>query len=89
MLGHAPSRFICRRCARGRARYSDLSSAPKAAKLTNRRLISVQGQDAAHFLQGLTTNNIRPEQTSGTYSAFLTAQVCVRANPRICLVLPY
>ncbi|KAI9887258.1 MAG: ccr4 associated factor [Watsoniomyces obsoletus] len=77
MLGRTPSRFICHQCAKGRRRYSDLPSStspPKAAKLTNRRLISVQGQDAAHFLQGLTTNNIRPEQTSGFYSAFLTAQ---------------
>ena len=52
-----------------------------AAQLSNRRLISVHGQDAAHFLQGLTTGNLRPEQTRGLYSAFLTAQVS-RGPPR-------
>ncbi|KAI9790750.1 MAG: ccr4 associated factor [Peltula sp. TS41687] len=46
----------------------------KAAKLTNRRLISIHGADSAQFLQGLTTNTIDPRSTRGYYSAFLTAQ---------------
>ncbi|KAI9816769.1 MAG: mRNA-decapping enzyme subunit 2 [Pycnora praestabilis] len=45
-----------------------------AAKLTSRRLLALHGQDAPHFLQGITTNNIRSGQTSGIYSAFLNAQ---------------
>ncbi|KAI9759014.1 MAG: hypothetical protein M4579_002677 [Chaenotheca gracillima] len=45
-----------------------------AAKLVNRRMIALHGHDASHFLQGLTTNNIRPGQTTGLYSAFLNAQ---------------
>ena len=47
------------------------------AHLTNRALISVQGRDAAHFLQGLTTSNIKTSTASsqlGFYSAFLNAQ---------------
>lgn len=50
------------------------------ARLTTRRLISLHGHDAPHFLQGLTTQNIpsfgSPEIHSGTqgfYSAFLNA----------------
>ncbi|KAI9849549.1 MAG: ccr4 associated factor [Thelocarpon superellum] len=52
------------------------TSPPSAgtAKLTHRRLISVKGQDAAHFLQGLTSNNIRADQTTATYACFLNAQ---------------
>lgn len=45
-----------------------------AAKLTNRRLISVHGIDAPKFLQGIVTANVRPESRSGFYTAFLTAQ---------------
>lgn len=44
------------------------------ALLPTRRLISLRGQDASHFLQGLTTQNIPSRYTnSGFYSAFLNA----------------
>ncbi len=44
------------------------------ARIPTRRLISLRGQDASHFLQGLTTQNI-PSQfpNSCLYSAFLNA----------------
>ncbi|KAK4505717.1 hypothetical protein PRZ48_003682 [Zasmidium cellare] len=45
-----------------------------AARLTNRRLISLIGNDAPKFMQGIITNNVRPDSTSGFYAAFLTAQ---------------
>ncbi|KAI9829528.1 MAG: ccr4 associated factor [Phylliscum demangeonii] len=45
-----------------------------ACKLTNRRLIAVQGLDATNFLHGITTNSIDPGQRTALYSAFLTAQ---------------
>jgi hypothetical protein len=51
-----------------------------AAKLSTRRLIAIHGQDAPHFLQGITTNNIRPGQTKGLYSTFLTATVSFPAE---------
>lgn len=47
------------------------------ALLRSRRLIELQGQDAARFLQGLTTANIpsvNPIQPNAIYSAFLNAQ---------------
>ncbi|KAF2774056.1 Aminomethyltransferase folate-binding domain-containing protein [Teratosphaeria nubilosa] len=44
-----------------------------AAKLTNRRLISLHGEEAPKFLQGIITNNVRAESRSGLYAAFLTA----------------
>jgi folate-binding protein YgfZ len=44
-----------------------------AAKLTTRRLISLHGPEAPKFLQGIITNNLRPDSRSGFYSAFLTA----------------
>ncbi|KAL8987703.1 MAG: hypothetical protein Q9177_003119 [Variospora cf. flavescens] len=49
------------------------------AHLSNRALISINGQDAAHYLQGLTTANIKTSPSSsssqsGFYSAFLNAQ---------------
>ncbi|MCJ1376977.1 ccr4 associated factor [Xylographa soralifera] len=54
------------------------------AHLTNRALISLIGQDASRFLQGLTTANIPPtsvtapsiaaEKSAAIYSAFLNAQ---------------
>ncbi|KAI9837284.1 MAG: hypothetical protein M1819_000358 [Sarea resinae] len=76
----APS--VCLRCL-ARRNYSS-STKPSAlpphplssgaTKLSNRRLIALHGQDASRFLQGITTNNIRPGQTTGFYSAFLNAQ---------------
>ncbi|KAF2161273.1 hypothetical protein M409DRAFT_69879 [Zasmidium cellare ATCC 36951] len=45
-----------------------------AARLTNRRLISLIGHDAPKFMQGIITNNVRSDSTSGFYAAFLTAQ---------------
>lgn len=44
------------------------------ARLSTRRLISLHGHDASHFLQGLTTRNIPASHlTNGFYSAFLNA----------------
>ena len=46
-------------------------------ELTSRALISLTGQDASHFLQGLTTANIPPSPGSSPgsiYSVFLNAQ---------------
>lgn len=74
---------VCARCLA--RRYLSTSSQPAtalppppppsgAAKLTNRRLLALSGHDAAHFLQGIVTQNIRPGLTSGLYSAFLNAQ---------------
>lgn len=46
-----------------------------AAKLTNRRLVSLQGRDAPKFLQGIITNNVSTDGTlNGLFAAFLTAQ---------------
>lgn len=59
---------------------SDLPSTPPFAgfaRLTNRALISIHGRDAAHYLQGLTTANIKNSSSSsqaGFYSSFLNAQ---------------
>ncbi|KAI4247171.1 MAG: hypothetical protein L6R40_001514 [Gallowayella cf. fulva] len=47
------------------------------ARLTNRALILVHGRDAAHYLQGLTTSNIKDytyDLLEGRYTAFLNAQ---------------
>lgn len=44
------------------------------AQLPTRRLLSLRGHDASHFLQGLTTQNIPSQKTSSCfYSAFLNA----------------
>ena len=75
--------YICTKClrqSRRRLYSSQTDSAPPppppsgAAKLTTRRLISLHGQDAPKFLQGIVSANVRPEFRSGFYTAFLTAQ---------------
>lgn len=78
--------FICLRClARSRRSYAtttgpqsaSLPPAPPASgasRLTNRRLISLNGQDAPKFLQGIITNNLRRDSHTGFFAAFLTAQ---------------
>ena len=80
----AAAEVLCPR----RAQRRQFSSSPKQAtqgatttspssgkcKLANRRLIILHGHDASHFLQGLTTQNIHPQETRGHYSAFLNAQ---------------
>lgn len=43
-------------------------------QLTTRALLSLHGHDAAHYLQGLTTANIRPGAREGVYALFLSAQ---------------
>lgn len=62
-----------------RRTYSTLPPLPPSSGAvqlsTTRRLISIHGPDAAHFLQGLTTINIPPLTTTGAYSAFLTPHV--------------
>ena len=74
---------ICTNCLRrsqSRLYSSQLDNAPAepprsgAAKLTSRRLISLQGQDAGKFLQGLVSGNIKPDSRSGLFTAFLNAQ---------------
>lgn len=45
-----------------------------AAEISTRRLISLHGYETPKFLQGIVTNNVRPESTAGFYAAFLTAQ---------------
>lgn len=79
-----PSRlgYVCRRCIKSQHRRP-YSSQPNilppppppsgAAKLTNRRLISLHGPEAPKFLQGIITNNLRADSRSGFFSAFLTA----------------
>ncbi|KAF2216534.1 hypothetical protein CERZMDRAFT_89907, partial [Cercospora zeae-maydis SCOH1-5] len=77
--------YICARCLarqsrHARRQYATSASLPPAppssgaAKLTSRRLISLNGAETPKFLQGIVTNNVRPESTSGSYAAFLTAQ---------------
>ena len=47
------------------------------ARLTNRALVLLYGRDATHYLQGLTTTNIKDltfDEVGGFYSAFLNAQ---------------
>ncbi|KAK1058667.1 ccr4 associated factor [Friedmanniomyces endolithicus] len=44
-----------------------------AARLANRRLISLHGEEAPKFLQGLITNNLTSRTQAGIYAAFLTA----------------
>ncbi|KAF2486167.1 hypothetical protein BDY17DRAFT_245200 [Neohortaea acidophila] len=76
---------ICARCLRQYGIRSYSTSAGRnppppppppsgAARLSNRRLLSIHGQDAAKFLQGLITANVRPESRTGFYTAFLNAQ---------------
>ena len=74
---------MCRRCLakqQGRTISSQEGRLPPplpppsgAAKLTNRRLILLHGPEAPKFLQGIITNNLRPESRAGFYAAFLTA----------------
>lgn len=76
--------YICTGCLskkRSHRLYSTETTPPPpasgAAKLTNRRLISLHGVDTPKFLQGIITNNVKtsgPESTKGLYAAFLTAQ---------------
>ena len=77
--------FICRQCLarssrRGYATSASGTALPPApppsgaANLTNRRLISLHGIDVPKFLQGIITNNLRPDLHAGFFAAFLTAQ---------------
>jgi folate-binding protein YgfZ len=69
----------CLKYQRSRLYSSQANSPPPSpptagtAKLTTRRLISLHGPEAPKFLQGIITNNLRPDSRSGFYSAFLTA----------------
>lgn len=45
-----------------------------AVRLSSRGLLILHGRDAADFLHGITTGNIRSGLTTGFYSAFLNAQ---------------
>ncbi|MCJ1228077.1 Iron-sulfur clusters incorporation protein [Toensbergia leucococca] len=77
MLAPRPSLRLAPLCSSCRRLLSNTPSPPPPtafAKLTTRRLIALTGQDAAHFLQGLITQNIRPSAQTGIYSAFLNAQ---------------
>ena len=74
--------FIClRRLPKTKRTYATsqtpLPPAPPtsgAAKLSTRRLISLHGPDAPKFLQGIITNNVKPDSRAGFFAAFLTAQ---------------
>ncbi|MCJ1299684.1 ccr4 associated factor [Hypocenomyce scalaris] len=86
MIAARPQCSICVRCLfRRNLLYRSLSTAQASfkpppppptgfTKLISRRLLSLHGRDAAHFLQGITTTNIRPSAPHGWYSAFLNAQ---------------
>src|SRR5438034_1220265 len=78
---------LCKSCLKSQfstflRRQRDLPSSPPQAgyaKLTNRALISISGQDSTSFLQGLITQNVAsprnyPLPRTGFYAAFLNAQ---------------
>ncbi|KAH0547585.1 hypothetical protein FGG08_000310 [Glutinoglossum americanum] len=44
------------------------------AKLTNRSLIALHGEDVPRFLQGMITNKVRPTEKGGFFAAFLNAK---------------
>ncbi|KAI9743866.1 MAG: ccr4 associated factor [Claussenomyces sp. TS43310] len=98
--GRVSAPYICQAClslrsaAAARRRYSTSPSPPPLTSppasgysaLPSRRLISLSGPDAAHFLQGVVTPNITPQasrarattaasspQPRGFYGAFLNA----------------
>jgi transferase CAF17, mitochondrial len=75
--------YICSQCLRQSRRrlYSSQNNSPPSApppsgavRLANRRLISLHGQDAPKFLQGLVTANVNPSSRAGFYAAFLNGQ---------------
>ncbi|KAL9577090.1 MAG: hypothetical protein Q9212_006595, partial [Teloschistes hypoglaucus] len=83
----SPRTRLCKACLTSYRRYastranSTLSERPPPppstghAHLTNRALIAVFGPDAARFLQGITTNNVRDSHSAPIYSsAFLNAK---------------
>lgn len=66
--------FVQRRQLRN-ASTSVSPPASGAAKLSNRRLVSLHGVDTPKFLQGILTNNVGDSlPQSGFYAAFLNAQ---------------
>ncbi|KAL8770968.1 MAG: hypothetical protein Q9209_003387 [Squamulea sp. 1 TL-2023] len=89
MLSRILRSYICRDClaASSRRCFSSSASATSIlpspppptgyAHLTNRALILLYGHDAAHYLQGLTTTNIKKYTLNllgGFYTCFLNAQ---------------
>ncbi|KAL8675545.1 MAG: hypothetical protein Q9168_000057 [Polycauliona sp. 1 TL-2023] len=74
------SATICRSFSSSASSAASLPSLPPTAgfaRLTNRALILLHGRDAAHYLQGLTTTNIKDFTFSsggGFFTAFLNAQ---------------
>lgn len=78
----APSKnaYICARCLSSSSQRSASSIYPPSksfAHLPARRLISLTGPDASHFLQGVVTQNVSPKtprSAPGFYAAFLNAQ---------------
>lgn len=81
LIRPARSNFTCARCLlRQKRRFhtEGLNNPPSpppsgAAKLTNRRIVSLHGEEAPKFLQGIITNNVKPQDRVGYYAAFLTA----------------
>ena len=67
------SRQALTRCYSQNAAPGSLPASGRA-RLGHRALISLHGQDAPKFLQGLVTANIRPGSRSALYAAFLNAQ---------------
>ncbi|KAK4988254.1 mRNA-decapping enzyme subunit 2 [Elasticomyces elasticus] len=84
MLARPSAHYVCASCLVRLRQTRKLSSAQRnlptlpppsgAARLDNRRLISLHGPDASKFLQGIITNNVRSDSRAGFYAAFLTAQ---------------
>ncbi|KAI4275835.1 MAG: hypothetical protein L6R38_005800 [Xanthoria sp. 2 TBL-2021] len=89
MFSRVSRSHLCEVCLSATNRRSFFSSASAAsilpslppstgfARLTNRALILLYGPDAAHYLQGLTTTNIKDftfDSLEGFYTAFLNAQ---------------
>jgi len=85
----SPPRFVCARCLgraqtdhrlrrsfhNSPSRFSIPTHPQKSGivELSNRTLISLSGQDAPKFLQGLTTNNVDVRNQNAWYTGFLEA----------------
>jgi folate-binding protein YgfZ len=87
----SPRRYICHNChfkkpsptirqANRHNSTTPIANIPNPplsgfALLPNRRLIAINGPDAAHFLQGIITSNIGPStpRSTGFYTSFLNA----------------
>lgn len=71
--GHQIHRSFHNSLIRAAAPASTLDLSKGHAHLSNRTLISLSGQDASKFLQGLTTNKVDTHNPNPWYTAFLEA----------------